>query len=182
MLGPTGTGVLYGKKELMEKMEQFIVGGETVIDSTYEDYEPEELPMKFEAGLQNYAGIVGLGEAVKYIRKIGLKNIEKHEVKLNRIITDGLKGEKKIKIIGPEDPEKRAGIFSFNIEGMDPHHVSRILSTGSNIMTRSGAHCVHSKFNKHKMKGSVRASLYLYNTEEEAKAFVEEVKKIVKLA
>ncbi len=178
MLGPTGTGVLYGKEELLEKLPQFIVGGETVIDSTYSDYKEEGLPMKFEAGLQDYAGIIALGEACKYLRKVGLNKINKHEIKLNKIITDGLP---EVELIGPKDPALRGGIFSFNIKGMDPHHVSRILDKSANIMTRSGAHCCHSWFNKRNLPGSVRASLYLYNTEEEAKLFVEEVKKVIEL-
>lgn len=181
MLGPTGTGVLYGRAELLEKMDQFLVGGETVIDSTYNDYKIEKIPMRFEAGLQDYAGIIALREACKYLKKIGLKKITQHEIKLNKIITDSLVDNEKITIIGPKDPEKRNGIFSFNIKGMDIHHVSKMLDASKNILTRSGAHCVHSWFNKHNMKGSVRASLYLYNTEEEVDKFVEEVKKIISL-
>jgi len=181
MLGPTGTGVLYGKKELLENMEQFIVGGETVADSTYNNYKMEEAPMKFEAGLQDYSGIIGLGEACRYLKKIGLRNISEHEKKLNKAITESLIREEKISIIGPAEHEKRAGIFSFNIDGVDPHNAAKILDASKNIMTRSGAHCVHSWFNKHNLKGSVRASLYLYNTEEEAKIFVDEIKKIIKM-
>lgn len=182
MLGATGTGVLYGKKELLENLDQFIVGGETVIDSTYDSYQREELPMRFEAGLQDYAGIIALGEACRYLKRVGLMKIKEHENKLNKIITDGLKNEENIEIIGPKDPEKRGGIFSFNIKGVDIHHVSRMLDKSKNIMTRSGAHCVHSWFNKHSMKGSIRASLYLYNTEEEARIFVEEIKNIIQLS
>lgn len=181
MLGPTGTGVLYGKIDLLEKLEQFIVGGETVIDSSYQDYKLEEIPMRFEAGLQDYAGIIGLSEACRYLKNVGLNNIGKHEIKLNKLITESLTNNEKIELIGPGEPEKRGSIFSFNIKGKDMHHVSKILDTSKNIMTRSGAHCVHSWFNKHNMKGSVRASLYLYNTEEEAQVFVDEVKKIIKL-
>ena len=181
MLGPTGTGVLYGKKELLEKIEQFIVGGETVIDSTYQDFKIEEVPMRFEAGLQDYSGIIALGEACKYLKKIGLKKIAEHEIKLNKMVTEAFIDNDKIEIIGPKDASKRGGIFSFNIKGMDIHHVSRMLDISKSIMTRSGAHCVHSWFNKHNMKGSVRASLYLYNTEEEVKIFIEEVKKILKI-
>lgn len=179
MLGPTGTGVLYGKQKLLENLSQFIVGGETVIDSTYHDYKKEKIPMRFEAGLQNYSGIIGLGEACKYLKKVGLKRITEHEIKLNKIITEALIGNERIEIIGPKEAEKRSGIFSFNIKGMDMHHVSRILDKTKSIMTRSGAHCVHSWFNKHNMKGSIRASLYLYNTEQEAQSFVDEVKKIL---
>ncbi len=178
MCGPTGTGVLYGKRELLEHMEQFIVGGETVQNSTYDSFVPEHLPMKFEAGLQDYAGIIGLGEACKYIKKIGLNNIQKHELKINKILTDGLADLEKIQLIGPKEPEQRSGIFSFNIEGMDPHNAARMLDNSKAILVRSGAHCVHSWFNKHNMQGSIRASIYFYNTEEEAKVFVEEVKKL----
>lgn len=181
MCGPTGTGVLYGKKELLEKLEQFMVGGETVIDSTYDSFIPEEIPARFEAGLQDYAGIIGLGEACKYIRSIGQNNIHKHEVKLNTLLTSLLSTEKNIRILGPRDAELRGGIFSFVIEGLDVHHVAKILNHSKSIMTRSGAHCVHSWFNKHGLNGSVRASLYMYNTEEEVRAFAEEIKKILKI-
>ncbi len=180
MLGPTGTGILYGKKQALEKMSQFIIGGETVKNSTYEGYEIEDIPMRFEAGLQDYAGIIGLGEACRYLKGIGMKNVSRHEIKLNRMITESLQSEKKIKVIGP-DAGKRAGIFSFNIEKMNPHDVSKILDNSRSIMTRSGMHCVHSWFNKRRLEGSVRASLYLYNTEDEAEIFIEEIKKIVKI-
>ncbi|RMF54553.1 cysteine desulfurase [Candidatus Woesearchaeota archaeon] len=179
-LGPTGTGVLYGKKEMLEKLDQFLMGGETVVDSTYTGYEPEELPARFEAGLQNYAGIIGLGEACKYLKKVGLKNISRHEFKLNKMLSEAFADNEKISILGPKDPEQRAGIFSFIVSGMDIHDVSGMLSASRNIMLRSGAHCVHSWFNKRGLKGSVRASMYLYNTEEEAQAFIDELNKILK--
>ncbi|HLG23310.1 MAG TPA: cysteine desulfurase [Candidatus Nanoarchaeia archaeon] len=181
MLGPTGTGVLYGKKDILEGMEQFIVGGETVLDSTHESYKIEELPMRFEAGLQDYSGIIGLGEACRYLTKIGLSNVKDHEVRLNKLVSDSLLKEPKISILGPKEAEKRNGVFSFNIKGMSPHDVSKILDSSKSIMTRSGMHCVHSWFNKRKLNGSVRASMYLYNTEEEANVFVDEVKKIIKI-
>ena len=181
MLGPTGTGILYGKKPLLEQMDQFIIGGETVVDSSYDRYTMEGLPMKFEAGLQNYAGIIGLGEAVRYLKKVGIKRIHEHEIDLNKIITDSLSPNAKISIIGPTEAERRSGIFSFNIMGLDPLDVSKILDVSRGILTRGGTHCVHSWFNKHNLKGSVRASLYFYNTEEEAKIFAEEVKKIAKI-
>src|SRR3989338_4093853 len=167
MLGPSGTGVLYGKQALLEKLNPLIAGGDTVKDSHYDSFIPEDVPMRFEAGLQDYAGIIGLGEASRYLRKIGFSAIAKHEIKLNKIITEGLANESKIKLIGPKNPELRAGIYSFNINGMDPHHVCKILVVSKKILVRSGAHCVHSWFNKHNIKGSVSVSLYLYNTEQE---------------
>jgi cysteine desulfurase/selenocysteine lyase len=155
-----------------------IVGGSTVVETTYTSYEFEELPHRFEAGLQNYAGIMGLGEAAHYLSKIGLKNIEKHEHALNKLATEALKD--KVGILGPVDADKRSGIFSFNIDRMSPHDIAIIMDHSANIMMRSGAHCDHSWFNAHNMKGSARASFYLYNTEEEINSFIEEINKIKK--
>ncbi|MFH1290393.1 MAG: cysteine desulfurase, partial [Nanoarchaeota archaeon] len=135
-LGPTGIGVLYGKKDLLNKLNQFIVGGQTVRDSTYEGYDKELLPKKFEAGLQDYAGIIGLGEACRYLRKVGLKNIEKHVNKLNKIVTEELGKEKKIEIIGPKEAEKRSGIFTFNVKGMNAHDVAKMLDASKGIAFR----------------------------------------------
>ncbi|MEM4246854.1 MAG: cysteine desulfurase, partial [Candidatus Woesearchaeota archaeon] len=139
MLGPSGTGILYGKKELLDKMPQFMVGGETVKDSTYATSEPEKVPEKFEAGLQNYSGILGLGAALEYLKNIGLEEIHKHEIALNKKITEAI-GDK-VQLIGPKDAEQRSGIFSFNINKMNPHDVAMLLSKSHNIMTRSGMHC-----------------------------------------
>ncbi len=177
MLGPSGMGMLYGKLHLLEKLKPFIIGGDTVSDSTYDSFKLEAPPNKFEAGLQNYAGIIGFGEAVKYLKKIGMKNIEKHETKLNKKITSELP---EIDIIGP-NAELRSGIISFNYKNKSPHEITLLLDKAFNIMTRSGAHCVHSWFNAHNMKGSVRASLYIYNTEEEAEFFIESLKKVIKM-
>jgi len=179
MIGPTGTGVLYGKMDRLEKLDQFIVGGETVLDTTYDSFVPEKVPNKFEAGLQDYAGIIGLSEACKYLERVGMNNVEKHEHTLNKAVTERLNN--KVTILGPEDPKKRSGIFSFTVKGKDIHHISGILNSSKNIMIRSGTHCVHSWFNKHNMKGSARASMYFYNTEEEANIFCDEVEKIIKI-
>lgn len=180
MLGPSGVGVLYGKIKLLEKLNQFIVGGETVKNSTYENFEIEDIPERFEAGLQNYSGIIGLAEAIKYLQKIGIKNIQKHEQELNQYISERLI-EIGIEILGGNDYKKRSGIISFNIKGIHPHEVAGILNESSNIMVRSGLHCVHSWFNANQIDGSVRISLYIYNTKEECDIFLEEITKINKL-
>ncbi len=177
MLGPTGTGVLYGKKDVLEEMGNFIVGGGTVFDSTYRTAKFEELPMRYEAGLQNYAGLMGLGEAARYLMRTGKDNIRKHETMINKIITEGVEGMK-FRIIGPEDPEKRGGVVSLIPEKISPHEVATMMDEMENICVRSGAHCVHSWFNEHNMEGSMRASLYLYNTREEAEKFLEVLGKI----
>ena len=179
MLGPTGMGVLYGKFDELKKLSQFISGGDTVKDSNYDSFVMEDIPERFEAGLQDYSGIIGMAEALNYLKKIGMKNIHSHELKLNRILTEKLAG--KVQILGGNDSEKRSGIFSFNIKGIDAKEIAGILNS-SHIMIRAGYHCCHSWFNAHKINGSARASLYFYNTEEECEKFIEEVMKIVKLA
>ncbi len=177
MLGPSGTGALYAKYHLLEQMEPFIVGGDTVIDTTYKTAQMEKPPEKFEAGLQNYAGIIGFAAAADYLMRIGKLNIEQHEKMLNKKITSGISQMPGIRILGP-GPDERGGIVSFNIGNKDPHNIALMLDQVHNIMIRSGAHCVHSWFNAHNLKGSARASLYLYNTPEEADFFVNSLKKL----
>jgi cysteine desulfurase/selenocysteine lyase len=184
MLGPTGMGVLYGKHHLLEELEPFIVGGDTVSDSTYESAKFLPPPEKFEAGLQNYAGIIGSAAAVDYIEKVGRLDIEKHEEKLNTIITEGIKDIPGLKIIGPQEPGSRAGIISFTVEfpkGGDAHDIAIVLDETANIAVRSGAFCVHSWFNYRKCQAAVRASLYLYNTGDEARKFIDSLRKTIAL-
>lgn len=178
MLGPTSTGVLYGKLDMLKKLNPLIVGGGTVYDSTYKDYKFEDVPKKFEAGLQNYSGIFGLLEAVKYLEKIGMKKIEKHSFDLGKYLLDSLKN--KIEIVGLKDYSRCGGIVNFNLPKTGNHDVSLLLEHGFNIMTRSGVHCVHSWFNKHKLPGSVRASFYLYNTKEDVDKFIDALGKVNK--
>ena len=181
MLGPTGTGVFYGKKELLEKLSPFLVGGDTVEFSTYDSYKMLPAPEKFEAGLQNYAGIIGLGEAVKYLSQFDFKDVAEHELKLNSYITTELKKISGINIIGPEDPKLRSGIINFYIEGTDMHKFVIMLDEMANIAIRSGQHCVHSWFADKKIYNSARVSLYLYNTMEEAEVFITNLKKIIEI-
>jgi cysteine desulfurase/selenocysteine lyase len=179
MCGPTGMGVLFGKYDLLEKMPPFIVGGDTVADTTYESTVYLDPPKRFEGGLQNYAGIMGSGAAVEYLSNVGMDNIHEHEVRLNEIITSGLGELSNLNILGPAEPAMRGGVVSFWVDDMDPHDIAMILDEVANIMIRSGMHCVHSWFREHGINGSARASVYLYNTEEEAKFFVDTLKDVV---
>ena len=181
MLGPSGTGVLYGKYQLLEELEPFLVGGDTVATSTYESCEFLPPPEKFEAGLQDYAGIMGLGAAVKYLQDVGFDAIQKQELALNEYITAEIKDLPRLKLIGPADPKLRGGIVTFYLEGIDSHRIALMLDQMANIQVRSGQHCVHSWFNAHHILGSVRASSYFYNTLEEAALFVGSLKKIGKV-
>lgn len=181
LLGPSGTGVLYAKYKLLEEMEPFLVGGDTVSSSTYESADFLPPPEKFEAGLQDYGGIIGLGAAVEYLQKFGFDAIQKHELDLNRAITNGIAGIPGLKFIGPADPALRGGIVTFYIEGIDSHRIALMLDQMQGIMLRSGQHCVHSWFNARQIKGSVRASAYIYNTLDEAQLLVEHLNKIRKV-
>lgn len=181
MLGPSGMGVLYGKYSLLEQMEPFLVGGDTVLSSTYDTCQFLPPPEKFEAGLQDYAGIIGMGAAIKYLEGIGFDAIQSQERLLNEIITAEIKDMPKLRILGPQDSKQRGGIISFYIEGIDSHRIALMLDQMANIMVRSGQHCVHSWFNAHQIKGSVRVSLYFYNTQEEALLFINNLKKIGKV-
>lgn len=181
MLGPTGMGVLYGKYKLLEDLSPFLVGGDTVLFSTYTDYKFLPVPEKFEAGLQDYAGIIGLGEAVKYLSQFDFNDIREHELKLNTYITGELSKIKKIKIIGPIDSKYRSGIINFYIEGVDMHKFAIMLDEMASIEIRTGQHCVHSWFHNKGILNSARVSLYIYNTMEEAESFINNLNKIIKI-
>ncbi|MFH1608807.1 MAG: cysteine desulfurase [Patescibacteria group bacterium] len=181
MLGPTGTGVFYGKYKLLENLAPFIVGGDTVEVSRYDSFELKQAPGKFEAGLQDFAGIIGLAEAVKYLENVGFDEIEKHEFKLNKYITDELSKFTQIKIIGPKDASLRSGIINFYIENTDMHKFATILDSMGGIAIRAGRHCVHSWFENKKLLNSARVSLCFYNTKEEAEIFITNLTKILKI-
>lgn len=172
MLGPTGIGVLYGREELLKDLPCFLMGGETVTDTTYEGYTLGEAPDRYEAGLQNYAGAIGLGAAAAYLKDQGAKRIRKQIRHLNTLVTEELAKTKGITLIGPPDPALRSGILTFQVEGLDAADVSYLLNEGANIMTRAGKHCVHSWYNAHGQPNSVRASFSFYNTPEEVEFFV----------
>jgi len=175
MCGPSGVGVLYASSEASEGLAPIMTGGHSVSTTTYTGYELLPPPERFEAGLQNYAGIIGTGAAIDYIESIGMEEIRAHEATLNRRVTKALLDRPDIGILEPLDPNLRAGMFSFNIRGLSPHDVAMILDNSRNIMLRSGMHCCHPYFLARGMEGCVRASAYLYNTAEEMDLLAESV-------
>jgi len=144
--------------------------------TSYDAAEILPIPERFEAGLQNYAGIIGSGAAVRYLREIGMEDISEHEHRLNTIATDGLKDVRNLSMLGPNDARRKGGIFSFNLKGMLPHDVAMILDEIASVLIRSGMHCVHPYFSSHALEGCARASFYLYNTDEEIRKFIDAVK------
>lgn len=180
MCGPSGMGILYGKYHHLDDMSPFIVGGDTVEKTTYEDSLFLKPPAKFEAGLQNYSGIIGAGVAADYLKMIGLDSIQAHEESLNKYMTEELHKMPEVEIIGPKDPKLRGGITAFNVADLNPHDIAMILDEVANIMIRSGMHCVHSWFNSKGIEGSARVAFYLYNTKSEIDIFIEKLGEIIK--
>jgi len=176
MLGPSGTGILYGKREMLEQVDPLITGGGCVAITSYDSADILPIPDKFEAGLQNYAGIIGSGAAVRYLNEIGIEDVQEHEHRLNTMATKELSDVPQLSMLGPSDPVRKGGIFSFNLKGMLPHDVAMILDEIGSVFIRSGMHCVHPYFTSRGLEGCARASFYLYNTEDDIRKFVETVK------
>lgn len=174
MCGPSGMGGLWGRSELLENLRTIQAGGQTVTTTTYDSLEWAKPPSKFEGGLGNFAGLIASGSAIEYLSKLDMDAVHEHEVNLNRIMTKGINHLDGIEIIGPENPEMRGGICSILMNKLPAHDIAILLDDAAGVMVRSGQHCVHSWFNERGHKdGSLRASAYLYNTEEEAKLFVD---------
>lgn len=181
MLGPSGTGVLYGRSELLEKMEPFMLGGETIKNVTGKEYFFEDVPMKFEAGLQNYGGVIGLGAAADYLQRIGMHEVEKYERQLAKKMLEGF-AKLPVILYGPKSEETRGAAFAFASEKINPHELAILLDETANIFIRSGMHCCH-LFHQDVLgakAGTARASLYIYNTEREIDFFFEQLEKLLK--
>ena len=178
MLGPSGVGIMYGKREVLEKMKPLMLGGGTVGLATYDSVNLAPIPDKFEAGLLNYAGIIGTKAAIDYLDKIGMDNIEKWDTELMKRAMGNLEDVKNLHFVGPGQPGKRCGVLSFNIDGLASHDIAMMLDSMANVMIRSGMHCAHPFYVSRAIDGSARASTYLYNSPEEMDIFTETVRKI----
>tara|TARA_Y100000310_G_scaffold77162_1_gene73722 strand:- start:6810 stop:8024 length:1215 start_codon:yes stop_codon:yes gene_type:complete len=177
MLGPLGIGVLYGKKHLLEKLQPFNFGGGMIKKVSLENAEWNSIPEKFEAGTQNIAGAVGLTEAIKYIKKIGIKNIEKREKELMKYSLKKLKKIKGIKIYNSE--KNTSGILSFNLKNIHPHDIASLLDDYE-IAIRAGHHCTMPLMKKLGIFGTVRIGFYFYNTKEDINKLIKSLNKINK--
>ncbi len=182
MLGPTGVGVLYARKELLDNLEPLSIGGGTIADVGLDYYTLSESPMRFEAGTPAIAEAIGLGAAVDYLKEVQLENIEVHERTLVKRMYQGLADIPSVEVYGPKKVEQRTGIVSFNVGDLNPHDVALALDVSADIMVRSGHHCCI-PLNKELLKrpeGTVRASLYLYNTETEVEKLISTVDEIAR--
>lgn len=180
MLGPTGVGILYGKKEILEKMPPFLYGGEMVVDAKREGCTWNELPYKFEAGTPNIAGAVGTGVAVDYLKNIGMENVRAHELELLNYGIKKLREIPNLEIYGPLEPEKRTGVIAFNIKGISSIDLSNFLDEYG-IAIRSGFHCAQPLHEAMEVLPSARISFNIYNTKEEIDILQERMLEIIKV-
>ncbi|HEX5573189.1 MAG TPA: cysteine desulfurase [Nitrososphaeraceae archaeon] len=175
MLGPTGVGVLYAKKEFLEKMRPFMGGGDMIkeVFKFYTNY--NDVPYKFEAGTPNIADVVGFGAAIDYLEKIGMENIRKHEISLTDYALESILSLKYVTVYGPRDTKYRGGVMSFNIADIHPHDLATIMNDHG-IAIRSGHHCAQVLMQRLDVPATSRASFYIYNTKEEIDKFVNAIK------
>lgn len=166
MLGPTGVGVLYVKKEILENMKPFISGGDMIKEVHKENTVYNEIPYKFEGGTPNIADVIGFSAAIDYLNKIGMKNVREHELEMTEYLMSKLDEIKSVQIYGPRRAKDRGGLVSFNMEGIHPHDCATILNDFG-VAIRSGHHCAQVLMEKLDIVASSRASLYIYNTKEE---------------
>lgn len=172
MLGPTGIGVLYGKRHLLEQMEPVEFGGEMIDIVTEQESTWKELPWKFEAGTPNIAGAIGLGAAIDYMETVGVDDIQQHEKELMQYLWPKLTAIPGLTIYGPKDLNQRTGIITFNLEGIHPHDVATAMDM-EGVAIRAGNHCAQPLMTRLGCGSSTRASFYVYNTTADADKFVE---------
>ena len=178
-VGPTGVGVLWGRSELLEKMEPMITGGSMIDHATIESATWAKAPKKFEAGVPNMAQAVGLGAALNYLTKIGMGKIHAHEEILVERALTGLQNISGVEVIGSKSSRNRGSAISFTIEGVHPHDVGQVLDD-LGIAVRTGHHCAWPLMQELKLNATTRASFYLYNTPEEVDVFLDGINQVKK--
>lgn len=176
-LGPTGIGVLWGKYDLLEKLEPSLFGGSMVDSVTMESATWAATPRKFEAGVPNMAQAVGLSAAIDYLNQIGMHNIAQHEQDLTSYLLKGIISISGVKVIGPVDMKDRGGVVSFTVDGVHPHDVGQVLDQYG-IAVRTGHHCAWPLMRKLNLVGTTRASLYLYNSKSDVDSLLESIEKV----
>ena len=178
MMGPTGVGVLYGKKDILKEMDPFLGGGEMIKEVSMDAVSFNELPWKFEAGTPNIAQVIGLGSAIDYINKIGLDVINRRGELLKEYALEKISKIEGITIYG--HAQKRGPVVSFNIEGVHPHDLAQLLDQ-QNICIRVGHHCAQPLLTKFGITSSARASFYVYNITEEIDILIQGIEKAVSI-
>ena len=179
MCGPTGSGVLYGKRALLEAMPPFMGGGEMIREVWFDHATYNDLPYKFEAGTPSIAEAIGLGVAVDYLERIGMDKIRKHEKEITQYALQQLKEFPEVGVYGPQDVEQRGGLVAFTLGDVHPHDLATFLDQDG-IAIRAGHHCTMPLHKKLGLAATARASFYLYNTRDEVDSFIEALHKAKK--
>jgi len=183
MLGPTGIGVLWSKRDILEEMDPFLFGGDMISEVKLTGARWNKLPYKFEAGTPNIAGAIGLGVAVDYLKDLGMDEVRNHERELLEYGLERL-GELEekgiLEIYGPKNGEVRGGVLTFNVNGVHAHDTAQVLDSFG-IAVRSGFHCAQPLAEELKMGAAVRASFYVYNTKEEVDFLAEKIQEVLKV-
>lgn len=179
MLAPTGIGILYGKREHLEKFEPVFGGGDMILEVRKEYSTWNDLPWKFEPGTPPIAGLIGLAAAIDYLQKVGIDHIEQHEKELTRYTIRELGQIEDLRILGPSDDSNRIGAVSFTLGEIHPHDIAAILDQYG-VAVRAGHHCAQILHRHFGVNASARASLYLYNTKQDIDQLVGGLKEVVK--
>ena len=174
MYGPTGIGILYGKKEILDKMEPYQGGGDMIKSVTFEKTIYNDVPHIFEAGTPNIVGAIGLGKAIDFIEKITLEKIEEHEMDLLNYATQKISKIKGVRIIGTS--ENKASVISFVMDGIHPHDIGTIMDN-LGIAIRAGHHCTQPVMDFYDIPATARASFAIYNTKEDVDKLIEGIEK-----
>jgi cysteine desulfurase/selenocysteine lyase len=180
MLGPVGSGVVWGRAELLERMRPFLYGGDMISRVSVERSEWNELPWKFEAGTSSYVDAIGLGAAVDYLTEVGIGRIHAHELALVAHLMPRLLAEDGITVYGPHGFADRVGVVSFDLRGIHPHDMATLLDR-EGVAVRAGHHCNHPLMTRLGVPATTRASVYLYNTTEECDVLIDAIRKAKKV-
>jgi len=180
MLGPTGVGVLWAKKEILEKMIPYQGGGDMIREVHKYETTWNDLPYKFEAGTPNIADVIGFKTAIEYLQKIGMENIRNHELELTKYALEQMEKVPGITLYGVKEPKKRGGVVSFNFNDVHPHDVGTIIDKDG-VAIRSGHHCAQVLMEKLNVAATNRASFYIYTTKEEIDALIAALQNVAKV-
>ncbi|MCE2508009.1 MAG: cysteine desulfurase [Nitrosopumilaceae archaeon] len=180
MMGPTGVGVLWARKSMLEKMRPFHGGGDMIREVHKYESTWNDLPYKFEAGTPNIADVVGLGAAVDYLERIGMGNVRRHERELTAYALAKMADVPGLTVYGPRDPDRRGGVISFNFADVHPHDVAQIMDEDG-VAIRSGHHCAQVLMERLDVAATSRASFYVYNTKGEVDVLVGALRKVAEV-
>ncbi len=180
MLGPTGVGILWAHKEILENMRPFQGGGDMIREVHKYETTWNDLPYKFEAGTPNVADVICFAAAIDYLVNIGMDNVRNHEIELTKYALEKMKNVKGLTIYGPKDPQKASGVISFNFNDVHPHDVATIIDKNG-VAIRSGHHCAQVLMEKLNVAATNRASFYIYTTKDEVDALINSLDQVAKV-